>query len=381
VTPVESPGVGRRKVAAVVASLALVAGAAPAGAGATDESANVHLLRRFRYPAGGFGTDTDFHGRFAYGGADGETGGLHIFDISGRKSKEMSFLPCPGTQNDVAVVRPGLVALGFHWSKCARVGSGVQLIDVRNPRRPRLMGAVEVPDGGTHTLTVYPGKPIIYSSNSGAGSDERIIDARDPNSPRIVERFDPGDEIGCHDVSFWFGEKEKLAFCAGSAGGSQIWDVSDPFRPRIISTIANPLIPFHHSVAATSDGKYLAIGDETFATCSGASLPRGAVWFYDIHDRKSPALVGYFGLSRDAPLSCTAHNFEFVPGTRLLVSSWFEGGMNVIDVSDPSRPKEVAHFQADGTSYWSAFWHDGRVYASGTPGIDVFKIDGVRGRP
>ncbi len=179
-------------------------------------------------------------------------------------------------------------------------------------------------------------------------------------------------------MSFWFGRNEKLAFCAGSSEGSQIWDVADPFHPRIISEISNPLISFHHSVATTSDGRYLAIGDESSATCTGASLPMGAVWFYDIQNRESPELVGYFGLGRDAPLFCTAHNFEFVPGTRLLVSSWYGGGVNVIDASDPSEPKEVAHFQEDGTTYWSAFWHEGRVYASGSPGLDVFKIDGIR---
>ncbi len=142
------PGVGRGRLPAVVAALALVAGAAPAGR-AAGKSANVHLVKRLRYRGGGIGTDTDFHGRFAYGGHDGDAGGLHIFDVSGPMPKAISFLPCPGTQNDVAVVRPGLVALGFHSSKCAGVESGVQLIDVRNPRRPKLLGAVEVPGGGT----------------------------------------------------------------------------------------------------------------------------------------------------------------------------------------------------------------------------------------
>lgn len=372
-------------VAAIgVASIVGTAGATTASTGTreADKSSNVHLIKRFRYhggTGGGYvGTDTDFQGRFAYGGHYGNRGGVHVFDISGNEPREVSFIECPGNQNDVAVVRPGIIALGFHSSRCASVESGIQLIDVRDPVRPKLLGAVEIPNGGTHTLTVYPGKPIIYSSNSGSASDESIVDVSDPNHPRIVNVFDSGPNIGCHDLSFWFNRNERLAFCAGSSGGSQIWDVSDPFEPEIVSEIINPAIFFHHSIAATPDGKFLAIGDESFATCMGASAPAGAIWFYDIRDRSSPQPVGYFGLSRNAPLFCTAHNFEWIPGTRLLVASWYGGGMNVIDASDPANPEEIAHFQDSGTDYWSAFWHEGRIYASGRPGLDVFEIDGLR---
>ena len=377
---------GIRTCAAAIALLSIVGTAGATTASVTtrdaDKSPNVHLVKRFRYHgdsvAGYVGTDTDFQGRFAYGGHYGNRGGIHVFDISGNTPRKVSFIGCPGNQNDVAVVRPGIVALGFHSSRCAKVESGIQLIDVRDPVRPKLLGAVEIPDGGTHTLTVYPGRPIIYSSNSGSASDESIVDVSDPNNPRIVNVFDSGPNVGCHDLSFWFKRGEKLAFCAGSGGGSQIWDVAEPFEPKIVSEIVNPAIFFHHSIAATPDGKFLAIGDESFATCTGTSAPAGAIWFYDIRDRTSPQLVGYFGLGRDAPLFCTAHNFEWIPGTRFLVASWYGGGMNVIDASDPANPKEVAHFQDPGTDYWSAFWHQGRIYASGIPGLDVFEIEGLR---
>jgi hypothetical protein len=371
-------GPGRRLLL-LLACLAVAAGAAPATADPAEQSPNVRLIKRFHYAgdnAGFKGTDTDYQGRFAYGGHYGSRGGLHIFDISGEIPKEISFFACPGNQNDVAVLRPGIVALGFHDSQCAKVPRGIQLIDVRNPRNPKLLGAVEVPPSGTHTMTVYPGRPIIYSSASGAGDDETIIDASDPKHPRVVTVFDSGERVGCHDLSFWFKGKERLAFCAGSSGGSQIWDVSDPFKPKILGEIVNPLIAFHHTAMVTPDGEYLAIGDEAIGACTGASAPAGAIWIYDIRDRTLPVLVSYFGLHREAPTVCTAHNFEFIPGTRTLVSSWYSGGMNVIDLSDPARPTEIAFSQGDGVDYWSAFWHRGRIYASGVPGLDVFEIAG-----
>ncbi|MGH2805831.1 MAG: LVIVD repeat-containing protein [Actinomycetota bacterium] len=349
-----------------------------------DKSINVSVVARFPYKGGdGFwaGSDLDFSGRFAYGGHLGGGGGVHIYDVRG-EPREVGFIACPGTQNDVAVVRPGLLALGFHTSRCARKKAGIQLIDVRNPRRPKLLGAVGIP-GGTHTLTVYPGRALIYSSPGGEGDPETIIDARDPRNPKVVGRFDPGPTVGCHDVAFHFEGDNKLGFCAGE-NATQVWDVSKPATPKVLSQITNPLIYFHHSVAATSDGNYLVVGDEALGTAGGicnmsANHPTGAVWVYDISDPQTPALVSFYGLQREDPaLLCTAHNYNFIPGTRYLVAGWYLGGMNVLDLSDPANPVEVAHFRTDDSDYWSAYWYDGRIYASGGAGLDVLEVRGLR---
>lgn len=353
---------------------------------APDKSDNLEVVAQFPYRGGDeifVGSDVDFSGRYVYGGHTGRRGGVHIFDVGGSKPREVGFLPCPGTQNDVAVVRPGIVALGYHNSACGRVKSGIQLLDVRDPRRVRLLGAVDIP-GGTHTLTVYPGKAIIYASPGGAEVPkvETIIDASNPKHPKVLATFDPGPRVGCHDVAFHFSADGRLAFCAGQ-NATQVWDVSSPTKPKIVSEIMNPAIHFHHSVAATPDGRYLVIGDEAFGTAGGAcntpvNHPTGAVWIYDIADPASPTLVSFFGLNREPPLAlCTAHNFNFIPGTRLLVSSWYVGGMNVVDLSDPSEPKEIAHFRAENSDYWSAYWYDGRIYASGRAGLDVLEISSL----
>ncbi len=368
-----------RGLIAALAALALVPVQAEAQAEA-DKSSNAQLVERFPYGAGDgafwAGSDIDFRGRYAYGAQLGRRGGVHIFDVAGKKPRQIAFVPCPGYQNDIAVVKPGLIALGFHDSRCSRARSGIQLIDVRNPRTPRMLGAVKIPDGGTHTLTVYPGKPLIYSSPGGSGSPETIVDVADPRDPKIVESFLPGPRVGCHDVAFHFDGSRKLGICAGDSA-TQIWDVSDPLAPKVLGEVINPAMWFHHSAAVTPDGKNLVIGDEGFGACVGASFPAGAIWIYDIRDPSLPTPVGYFGVHRERPTVCTAHNFNFIPGSRYLVSSWYLGGMNVIDLSDPANPKEVAHYAKEGTDYWSAYWYRGRIYASGVPGFDVFKIRGL----
>lgn len=357
----------------------------PATTSDTDKSANVERVATFRYPkppnAFYSGTDIDFQGNYAYGAQLGGSGGLHVFDVSGDRPREVSFIRCPGTQNDVAVVTAGIVALGYHESHCGRERRGIQLLNFKDPSEPRLLGSVAVPGDGTHTLTTYPGKPIIYSSPGGPGGEdsETIIDVSDPHRPRIAATFDPGPQVGCHDVSFRLSRQQKLGFCAGG-NATQIWDVSDPLRPRVLSQIVNPLIFFHHSVAATPDGKYLVVGDEGIGACTGVSTPTGALFVYDISQPPLPVLVSYFGLHRDDPLICTAHNFNFIPGTRLLVSSWYGGGMNIIDLTDPAQPSEIAHYRSDASDYWSAYWYRNRIYASGLTGLDVFEVQGLNPR-
>lgn len=379
-TLIEHPGAG----CIAFLALAWLCVAAPAGAGSVDKSTNVERVATFPYKVTDNvfnGTDIDFDGRYAYGAQLGRWGGIHVFDVSGAKPRKISFIPCPGTQNDVAVVESGIIALGYHESYCGRERRGIQLLDLKNPRRAKLLGSVAVPGDGTHTLTVYPGKPIIYSSPGGPGGEdaETIIDASDPRKPRIAATFDPGPQVGCHDVSFQVSRQQQLGFCAGG-NATQIWDVSDPLKPRIISRIVNPMIFFHHSVAATPDGRYLVIGDEGIGACTGTSTPTGALFIYDITQPELPVPVSYFGLHREDPLICTAHNFNFIPGSRILVSSWYRGGMNMIDLTDPARPTEIAHYRAEATDYWSAYWYRNRVYASGLEGLDVFEVQGLNPR-
>lgn len=114
---------------------------------------------------------------------------------------------------------------------------------------------------------------------------------------------------------------------------------------------------------------------------SPVNHPTGALWIYDMSQPESPTVVSFFGAQRDEEtvLLCTAHNFNFIPGTRYLVSSWYVGGMNVLDLTDPSSPTEIAYFNDDSADYWSAYWYKSRIYASGRAGLDVFSARGLSG--
>lgn len=376
----------------VTASLGLTL-ALPSASGAarvTDAgSGNVKLRRVAEFPFEGAtssttgATDIDFSGPHAYAMQRGKFGGVHIFDLAGAKPKRAWFVHCPGDQNDVAVVRPGLIAVGYHSSECPGVeGGGIRLIDVTEPRSPRLLGAVSLPPNGTHTLTAFPGKPLVYTSTS---TGQGIVDVGNPDRPEVVWRL---EDDGCHDLTFDLRPGRALAICPKSGSATtEIWDVSNARRPEVVSTIVNPAIYYHHSAVVTADGNHLVIGDEAVGTC--AEVPTGALWIYNIEDLEAPELISSWAPSHRSPQSgidfgrgCgTVHNFNLIPGTDVLVSAWMEGGLIVVDLSDPQSPTKLAHFDDGETTYWSAYFYKGRIYATDVSrGLDVFDISGIRRR-
>jgi hypothetical protein len=206
--------------------------------------------------------------------------------------------------------------------------------------------------------------------------------------PKVAATFKPNNS-GCHDLTFHFVGKEKLAFCAG-LGEVQIWDVSDPLAPVTLGRTVPPT-QFAHSIAITHDGKYMVVGDEAIAGNDCVGGPTGSIWIYDITNRALPVLTGHFGPQRgpqpagspdvDRNGWCSAHLFNFVPGTYTLVASWYAGGMNVIDLTDPAAPQEIAHYMGvdEITNYWSAYWYDGRIYANDrVRGLEVFEVKGLK---
>ncbi|HVE74862.1 MAG TPA: hypothetical protein VNA30_07245 [Mycobacteriales bacterium] len=361
------------------------------------DAAGMRAIGRTPYNGG---TELAYDGkRYLYAGSyDGitsrgskrGTGGIRVFDTSGKGgARQIAFIACPGNDNDVEIVRPGLLAVGWHTNSCGQ-GHGLRLYDVRNPAKPRPLGLV----GGlpsAHTISVHPDRRHIYVSPGGTANGagkSTIIDTLDPMKPKAVGTLTP-NPLGCHDTSFSTAKGRTLAICAG-AGEVQIWDVKDPLKPVTIAHIANPLIQFPHYAMASPDGDVLIINDEAFAAhgCVAGASPHGALSFYDIKDPTKPIPLGRFAPrrgaspagdeSRGTPSWCTSHQFNLVPGTRRLVLAWFTGGTSVIDYSDPLLPVEFAHYRPDDANTYSAHYFGGRVYANDKiRGLETLEVEGI----
>lgn len=395
-------GLGIALLAATVAMAVVV----PASADAKyEQSKNVKLVGNVKYVGG---TELSASGKYVYTGQiDGETrrgeiresGGLHIVDVSGSSPREVGFLACPGNDNDVEVAKPGLVLMGFHTNQCApSAGNGFMTIDVRNPKKPKILGAIMT--GKNHTLTPVPGTDLVYTSggglSGGGNAGPAVVDISNPTKPKVVAT--PKTVTSdCHDISFLMNKDKKLGFCTGAIGTGEvhIWDMSDPVAPTIAGKIVNPLVQYSHFATASSDGKYLAVDDEAFAAheCHSGQSPTGRVWFYDISNPAAPTPVGSFAAPRGGRATggignyagwvdswCLSHGLNWMPGTHYLGVTWFTGGWSVLSLDQTALPEEVAYFQdPEKSATYSILFHDGRLYTNDMHrGMDAFTIKGLK---
>ena len=393
---------------AAAGAVTLIAPVLPVTAAPIDKSENLTPIGQIQYTGG---TELAARGKFLYAGElNGEDdrdqkpnkGGIHIYKLaSSGKPREVGFLHCPGNDNDVEALTKWLIVVAYHNNRCGNPGDdGMLVVNIRNKRKPRVVGNVDMPAGGAgsaHTLTPYPGRRIVYINPGGlanGNSVEQIVRVGrrgKPKVPKIVASYGPADggpASGCHDLSFHFNKERKLAFCAGK-GHVTIWNVEDPFKPEFVSTIENPAIEFDHFAVASSDGKLLAIDDEAFAIheCRTGQSGTGRVWIYDISNPTVPVLQSSFAPPRGGdetgvghytgwiPSWCLSHGLSWKPGTHDLAVTWFTGGFSVLRLDNPTAPEEIAHYMAEDSATYSALWHNGTLYTNDTyRGTEAFKI-------
>jgi hypothetical protein len=419
----------RRPATAIAMVMLVTAGAAGAQNGPDDvHSDNIKQIARgpIKIPGGGVadGSDLAFQGDLIVAGS---YSGTAFFKITKGTPyiKQVGFHQCPGGQGDVSVYKNlAFVSLDSPQSEeaigCSEPSAkksagkeGVRILDISDPTKPKQVQFVET-DCGSHTHVINPHGDTVYMYNMsyplGAQTDTcsvashrkvSIIEVpvNAPTKAKVVGTLDVSPEIGCHDVTIFPNGKTAAAACIGE---SQIWDVSDPAQPSIVSRIVNPSIQIHHGTGVTWDEKYLAIADEFAGSVTGECAgdqhsPIGALWFYDISDITLPVLVGYYNTPRGgrpetpdevAYMACTSHNFNILPmkdeDRYIATVGYRAAGMSVVDFSDPAAPVELAYYHQleDGLipDVWSAYWYNGRVYTNdngASRGLSVYELEGT----
>src|SRR5262249_47300146 len=87
--------------------------------------------------------------------------------------------------------------------------------------------------------------------------------------------------------------------------------------------------------------------------------------------------------------NCVAHNGSLVPvpGRNIEVQAWYQGGISVMDFTDPSKPFEIAYFDRGPIDPkililggdWSAYWYNGHIYSSEIArGLDIFELTATK---
>jgi hypothetical protein len=244
-------------------------------------------------------------GHHAFVAAGGE--GLLIFDIT------QPSLPVQvgsiGTQDwarDVAL------SAGHAW--LADWGH-LRVIDVSTPSAPNELASIEVSQQPAR-VDVFGGRAFLTTDSRGYGGLLPIIDVSTPANPRhigSVISYPCGDALVSGNlvmvvlgVPYWI-------------HGLTMLDFSDPTSPAEIGTF---LFPAAATAAVVKRGRLYTVDQEKWLR------------IYDISSQLRPVQLG------ELPLPATAEDMA-VSGSLVVVVG--QGGIQLIDVGDPSHPAEIGH--------------------------------------
>jgi uncharacterized protein (DUF305 family) len=234
-----------------------------------------------------------------------------------------------------------------------------------------------------------PGKArIVHSPAVFADPEEGVLAGLWRGGDHGDETQETSQTDQCHDITVF---PERRIAAGACSGNGIIFDISDPLNPQRMDEVVDTGFAYWHSATFNNDGTKVLFTDEW----GGGRRPRcraydpltwGANAIYDIVDGKLE-FRGYFKMP--APQveqeNCVAHNGSIVPvpGRDIFVQAWYQGGISVIDFTDSANPVEIAFFDRGPVheehlvlgGYWSAYWYDGRIYATEiVRGLDVLRL-------
>ncbi len=242
---------------------------------------------------------------------------------------------------------------------------GFRIYDISDKSAPRLLSDTKTFGFGVHRFDVDENYAYISTEMEGfMGNILVTYDVSKPEAPVEVSRWwMPGQHLAGGEKPTWSGYKNRLhhamrvgdeLWAACWHAGFRVLDASDMTAPRVLGghDYHPPFPEPTHTVMPLPglfDGRRIAVGiDEEHDHRAGAL--HGFMWVFDVTDMHNIFALSAFDVSEmDSPWSRApgrfgAHQFREKMQSNLVYLTWFSGGLRVVDVADPSRPTEVAHF-------------------------------------
>ena len=217
----------------------------------------------------------------------------------------------------------------------------------------------------------------------------------------------PTGPRNCHDVTAYPAAK-LLAGACGSYG--LLVDVSNPEKPVRLDAKSDTNFSLWHTAVFSNDGKKVVFTDEwgggTSPMCQASSMMEmGGNAILSVDKKKKYKQHSYFKIpsAQTAEENCVSHNGGLipVPGRDIMVQGWYQGGVSVMEFTDPDKPQELAYFDrgaidppagADvpappaqpggrgnrGTigGSWGAYYWNGYIYSSEMDrGFDILELE------
>jgi hypothetical protein len=243
---------------------------------------------------------------------------------------------------------------------------GFKVWDISDRSAPKLLCHQRTHGFGVHRFDMDEDYAYISTEMEGyIGNILVIYDLADPANPTEVSRWHmPGQHLAAGEKPTWEGYKNRLhhALRVGDELWAAVWqagfrviDVTDVAKPKTVAEHnyhppfpepTHTILPLAREIGGR---RYAVVVDEEHAHTKGRL--HAFLWVFDVTDYRNIQAVSAFDVSElDSPYARApgrfgAHQFrEKMDADNLVYVTWFGGGLRVVDLSDPFKPKEVASY-------------------------------------
>jgi hypothetical protein len=186
--------------------------------------------------------------------------------------------------------------------------------------------------------------------------------------------------IACRHFDAFMPRNIMVVACSGDA---QYWDISDPWNPTASDGQPHTHIRTGNGIGAdylsgatvTWDGKIAVINQSTAssALCQGDATTIDFTYYFPLvtPGDPAPAPLGRFTIPRaQGTKLCAPRQGNILPTNDryIMVQPFLQGGLSLVDFTDPANPKEIAYSQISDAigidDVFVGYWYNGYVYAS-----------------
>jgi hypothetical protein len=268
-------------------------------------------------------------------------------------------------------------------------------VPLKDPAKAEVIGGARI-FTGLEPAPRAQGRPARGGGRNRAENDSSAPPPPPPTGPR-----------NCHDVTAY----PEIGLLAGACGSyGLLVDISNPEKPVRLDAMADTNFSLWHTAVFSNDGKKIVFTDEwgggTSPMCQASSMMEmGGNTILSVDSKKKFTQHAYFKIpaAQSAEENCVSHNGGLipVPGRDIMVQGWYQGGVSVMDFTDPDNPKELAYFdrgsidpprdvdvpappseeggrRGRGTigGSWGAYYWNGYIYSSELDrGFDILELE------
>jgi hypothetical protein len=221
-------------------------------------------------------------------------------------------------------------------------------------------GAFVAYEPGTYQVTASYG---VRSADGFVSVTSRDV-AREV---KVVGRV-PRKEFFTTEV--WVHPNGKVAYLGTGLGGDRVYtlDVANPASPTIVDSIIVNARTIN-DVMTTPDGKYMVV------TREGASDRKNGIVIYDTRDALHPKQIAEYTTGVTSGVHSAFIHQQPKYGTHVYLTNDGTGALNIVDITDPTKPHEVASYRPKQTPagvmlhdidvqngmLYGSWWNDGLV--------------------